>query len=73
MHTNQTPGQLRSQPALVVQKLTTAYLDNPLGIDVRPPRLGWQVASSRRGTKQTAYQVQAAATPEHLKDEDHLL
>jgi alpha-L-rhamnosidase len=39
---------------------------NPLGIDVRQPRLSWQLASDRRGAAQTAYQLRAAGDPADL-------
>lgn len=52
---------------LSVQNLRTEYLENPLGIDERRPRLSWQVASccpgstsEGRGVMQLAYQVQVA-------------
>ncbi len=44
-------------------------LVNPLGIDATKPRLSWQMQASDpadRGLKQTAYQVQAASSPEKL-------
>src|ERR1700722_8934334 len=44
-----TPGYLRCE-----------YLVDPLGIDVRAPRLSWIVESTARGQKQTAYQVLVA-------------
>ncbi len=46
-----------------VNNLKSEYRLNPLGIDVKTPRLSWQMASDRRGARQTAYQVQAAAEP----------
>lgn len=44
-----------------ITNLTCEYRTNPLGIDVRTPRLSWQLVSERRGAAQTAYQVRAAA------------
>ena len=44
-------------------------LVNPLGIDATKPRLSWQMQGGEfaaRGLKQTAYQVQAASSPEKL-------
>jgi alpha-L-rhamnosidase len=41
------------------------YLANPLGIDVRQPRLSWKLTAvdpKARGQRQTAYQVLAAST-----------
>lgn len=47
--------------AVRVVDLQCEYLINPMGIDTRQPRLTWKLAASRRGVKQTAYQVQVAA------------
>jgi alpha-L-rhamnosidase len=43
-----------------ITDLTCEYQTNPLGIDVRQPRLSWQLKSDRRGAVQTAYQVRSA-------------
>jgi alpha-L-rhamnosidase len=45
-------------PAPAVTTLRVEYKENPIGIDVRQPRLSWQIQSERRGTLQSAYQVQ---------------
>lgn len=61
---------------VVVQHLLTEYLENPLGIDARRPRLSWQLGSlgrSLRGVRQSAYQVQAAAGTAQLVAGDGLL
>jgi alpha-L-rhamnosidase len=42
------------------------YKINPVGIDVAQPRLTWRLRSDQRGTVQTAYQVQVAATSDAL-------
>ncbi len=55
--------------ALGVKELRCEYRVNPLGIDVAKPRLSWVLESSRRGQKQTAYRVLAAASPEKLRDD----
>jgi alpha-L-rhamnosidase len=47
--------------APTVTSLRVEYRENPVGIDVRQPRLTWQIQSGRRGTFQSAYQVQVAA------------
>ncbi|NHN31575.1 family 78 glycoside hydrolase catalytic domain [Paenibacillus sp. S3N08] len=51
---------------LIVAQLTCEYRVNPVGIDVAKPRLSWKLTSSsptpRRGVKQTAYQIQVAAS-----------
>ncbi|MFP7296368.1 family 78 glycoside hydrolase catalytic domain [Neobacillus niacini] len=51
---------------LSVSSLTCEYLQNPLGIDVRKPRISWQLQSDRRGTMQLAYQYQVSLTKNHF-------
>lgn len=53
--------------APVVTALRTEYLVDPVGIDVRTPRLSWQLQSERRGVTQTAWQVRVAPSSEVLK------
>jgi alpha-L-rhamnosidase len=52
--------------AVAVGELRCEYLDNPLGIDARQPRLSWITTSDQRGQRQTAYQILVASTPENL-------
>jgi alpha-L-rhamnosidase len=50
--------------SVTVTDLRCEYLTNPLGIDVRQPRLSWKLASAEpdgRGQMQTAYQVLVAS------------
>ncbi len=49
--------------------LRCEYLSNPLGIDVRQPRLSWALEHTERGQIQTAYQVLVASRPEVI-DQD---
>jgi alpha-L-rhamnosidase len=51
------------------EHLRCEYLDNPRGIDVERPRLSWWIQGSRRGERQTAWQVLAATSPELLAKE----
>ena len=46
--------------------LRCEYRVDPLGIDETQPRLFWQMQDTRRGAKQTAYQILVASTPEKL-------
>ena len=46
--------------------LKTEFLENPLGLDTAKPRFSWIVEDTTPGAKQTAYQVQAASSPEKL-------
>lgn len=45
-----------------ITHLLCEYRNNPLGIDVRQPRLSWQMETNRIGARQTAYQIRAAST-----------
>ncbi|MBN1868458.1 family 78 glycoside hydrolase catalytic domain [Candidatus Sumerlaeota bacterium] len=56
----QTLAQLRTR------YLRCEYRENPLGIDVKRPRLSWIVESKRRGERQTAYRVLVARSRESL-------
>lgn len=49
-----------------ISHLTCEYRTNPLGINVRKPRLSWQMQNDRRGAHQTAYQILAASTEKDL-------
>jgi len=42
-----------------ITNLTCEYLTNPLGIDVKRPRLSWQMHTDRQGARQTAYRIVA--------------
>jgi len=45
---------------LKVEGLRCEYRMNPLGIDVRKPRISWKIDSDRRVTMQKAYRIQVA-------------
>lgn len=48
--------------------LRCEFLFNPLGIDVRRPRLGWQLISAKRGARQSGYQIIVASSPSILNN-----
>ncbi|OUJ69788.1 family 78 glycoside hydrolase catalytic domain [Hymenobacter crusticola] len=52
---------------LDVAKLTCEYKSNPMGVEAATPRLGWQLNTSQRGTKQVAYRILVADTPTLLQ------
>ncbi len=58
-----------STGGLRADRLRCEYLDDPLGLDAAPPRLGWQVISEQRGQHQTAYQVLVASSADTLDDD----
>jgi len=45
---------------LEVNSLRTEYLENPLGLDAKKPRLDWKLSSDGNNIMQSAYQVQAS-------------
>lgn len=63
----QSDAQSTASVAPAVVELRTEYHQNPVGIDVRQPRLSWQLRSDRRGAAQTAYQVQVALQEADLR------
>ncbi|MCP5517946.1 MAG: family 78 glycoside hydrolase catalytic domain [Verrucomicrobiales bacterium] len=60
------PGLILAQD-LRVERLRCEYRVDPVGIDVRDPRLSWVLKSPRRGERQTAYHVQAASSRDQLR------
>ena len=60
------PGATAAEPAISVSALRCEYRSNPLGIDIRLPRLSWIVQSDLRGQRQTAYRVLVASSVEKL-------
>src|SRR5882672_8092943 len=55
------------EAALEAASLRAEYKTNPLGIDVRKPRLSWQLQSGARDVVQSAYQVRVAASERSLR------
>jgi alpha-L-rhamnosidase len=51
------------------KRLRCEYLENPVGIDARRPRLSWWLDDDRPAEIQTAYRILAASRPELLDDE----
>ena len=56
----------QSDTALRATELRVEYQANPLGMDVRSPRLSWQLQSLTRATMQSAYQIRVSESPERL-------
>ena len=50
--------------------LRCEYLENPVGIDRAAPRFSWEIKSSDRGVKQTAYEILVASTEAKLKKDE---
>ncbi len=64
---SKTPSKSR------LTNLRAEYKINPIGIDILHPRLSWEMVSDERGFGQTAYQIRAAESMEHLKSGKNLL
>lgn len=65
------PPSVMANPAAILKPdhLRCEHLENPLAIDVGDPRLSWKLPAddaSRRGLRQTAWQVLVGSTPEKL-------
>ncbi len=58
---------------LTIYDLTCEYQTNPLGLGEPRPRLAWKLRSSRRGARQVAYRLHAAASENALTQGDALL
>src|SRR5262245_33910595 len=48
-------------------RLRCEYLEKPLGLDETSPRLTWQVGSTERGQKQTAYRILVSSDEKALQ------
>lgn len=53
--------------AATLTHLRCEYRDNPLGLEVRQPRLSWEMQSQMRGDAQQVYQVRVASSVELLR------
>src|SRR5690242_11853170 len=51
---------------LTVKSLRCEYKTDPLGIDVRKPRLSWELESTEKGVLQTSYEIRVAASEADL-------
>ncbi len=51
-------------------RLRCEYLESPLAVQASHPRLSWEMASSARGARQSAYQIVAADSREALRRND---
>ncbi len=61
------PRTAFSQLIPIPLDLVTEYKTDPIGIDVKQPRLSWKISTNERGWRQSAYQVQVAASADDLR------
>ena len=59
-----------SSYAQTFEKLRCEYEEKPISLEITKPRLSWQIKSSTRGTKQTAYQILVADNEAELKKDN---
>ncbi|MHB1306703.1 MAG: family 78 glycoside hydrolase catalytic domain [Limisphaerales bacterium] len=67
------PGFAAAPASIAPVELTCEYLPNPLGVDVRQPRLGWKLNATdakTRGHRQSAYHIVVATDPLRLAREE---
>ena len=58
---------------LTIASATCEYLDNPIGIDVKVPRLSWKISTTERNAMQAAYEIRVAGdVPSLQKSTDNL-
>lgn len=57
-----------AQTSCFVSNLTCESKENPLGIELKNPRLGWKITSSERDAHQSAYHILVSDSPEKLKN-----
>lgn len=67
------PCAAEAAAPLAPRALTTEYQVDPIGIGETQPRLAWKLAFRERNAVQSAYQIQAAATPGQLAAQRGLL
>ena len=62
------PRSLAAEPEtpLAATNLRCEYKVDPLGIDVRKPRLSWELVSAEKGVMQTSYEIRVAASEAQL-------
>ncbi|WP_175416185.1 glycoside hydrolase family 78 protein [Aggregatimonas sangjinii] len=56
-----------------VVNLVCEYHENPIGIDVEKPRLGWQLISDDENVMQTAYEIRVADSEKELQNDKALI
>src|SRR6266852_387551 len=63
------PRSLLAFDADAPDHLQCEAMQEPLGIDISHLRLSWQLHDSRRGARQSAFEVRVASTPEGLSQD----
>ncbi|MCM8568499.1 glycoside hydrolase family 78 protein [Gramella jeungdoensis] len=61
-------GLVFAQSGIKLQELECEMLENPLGIDVVQPRLGWKIKTEKSRVMQEAYHIMVASSLEKLNN-----
>ncbi|MBN1780230.1 family 78 glycoside hydrolase catalytic domain [bacterium] len=67
------PGLVLSGSPGKIVRLRCEYQIDPVGIGILKPRLSWQLSTDARQVRQSAYQIQAAASVKDLEASENLL
>ena len=67
------PFFLQAQSAIQIANIRTEYKSKPMGISTLQPRFSWEIVSSERDVRQTAWHIRAAASEDDLKTGQNLL
>lgn len=59
----------KTRPVVSVSDLRIEQLSNPMGIDVKMPRLSWKITSDKQDVMQTSYHILVASSPEKLAED----
>jgi alpha-L-rhamnosidase len=59
-----------AQNTISVENLRCEYMNTPLGVDIKHPRLSWELSSNGKHKKQTAYQILISTDPTSLAKEN---
>ncbi len=62
------PETYGSENGCMPVELKCEYIKEPLGIDVKQPRLSWRLEDSRRGACQRAYRIRVASNTDLIND-----
>lgn len=69
MQTNQVSYASENEGADIrVSRLTTEYMENPFGMDIRHPRFSWEMKADKRSQEQMAYHILVASSLDRLNE-----
>lgn len=73
-HDESPPSKLgAAAPPCLPVGLVAEFLENPICLETRTPRLSWRLDDSRAGARQTAYRIAAASSAARLEAGENVL